>query len=183
MNRLLSNMIYLVSSSQNDWGSVHPVVVHFPIVLLTLSPLFILLGMIFTKNTRVFYISALIILLLGTAGIFLSTSSGDSAAEPLQIASDTVETLSDHIELAEHARIIFCLLSFVFAGITIFFPVLIRRFSRTVYLTTVSIFLGFYIYALLVLFNAAHYGAKLVHHHKITSDLFTRQQSIIPPSQ
>ncbi|MGE0266980.1 MAG: DUF2231 domain-containing protein [Candidatus Omnitrophota bacterium] len=181
MTGLFTNLIHFISVSLSDWGSIHPLVVHFPIVLLFFSPLFVLIGMLLRKSTRIFYVCASLLMILGTAGIFLAASTGNTAAEPLQINPETVATLSEHIELAEHARVVFSLLTFIFALNTLFFPSLSKSCHRSAYLSGMSVFLIFYLYALLVLFNAAHYGGKLVHHHKITSNFFNHQPKDSPP--
>ena len=50
-----------------SWTELHPLVIHFPIALLLVAPLFIIIGMIVNpQKGRPFLIAALILMLLGT---------------------------------------------------------------------------------------------------------------------
>ena len=64
-----------------SWDSIHPLIVHFPIVLLLLSPVFIIISMILTPpKGRPYMTAALIILFLGTVSLFLAAESGEAGA-------------------------------------------------------------------------------------------------------
>ena len=68
------------------WQELHPLVIHFPIALLLVAPLFIFLGAVLRKErSRVFLISALILMLLGTATLYLATQTGQAASRRHQI--------------------------------------------------------------------------------------------------
>ena len=74
----------IVTAGTTDWGSLHPMVVHMPIALLLISPLFIVLGLIFPKSAKTFYISALTLFIIGTLAIFLAISTGEKASELIE---------------------------------------------------------------------------------------------------
>lgn len=160
----------LVAGLQN-WGNLHIWIVHFPIALLYTTPLFIILGLIFQKTARTFFICALILMILGTGTLFLAVSTGNTASESVQPNPLSVATLNAHIQFGEQARIIYGILSFLWIGYTWTYPLLTRKIVPRWHYIFIIFFLLFYAYGLLVLFNAAHHGGALVHQHHIHSHL------------
>lgn len=153
-----------------NWSDIHPAVVHFPIALLFIAPLFLVLGSIFKKQD--FTLTFLILLLLGSLSIMVAAATGEAAGEKITVINDALlETLERHESSAEKSRTIFIILSI--AGIAWHF--LRTRASRipeqTKTLAAVC-FLILYGYGLWTLSNAAHHGGGLVHHHGVHSDLF-----------
>jgi uncharacterized membrane protein len=58
------------------WDSMHVLIVHFPVALLLLSPVFIVIGAVLTPpKGRPYMMAALITLLLGTASLFVAVST------------------------------------------------------------------------------------------------------------
>ncbi len=155
----------------NNWGSLHPLVVHFPIALLFVAPLFLLLGIMIEKLLKPFYICALILMLLGTAGVFLAVSTGNSAAEIIATDPAITATLAAHVNFAERAQLSFSLLSILFLIYVLshnFTRNRLEKYNRI----AGALFLIIYLFNLLLIFNAAHYGGKLVHQHGIKSTLY-----------
>jgi uncharacterized membrane protein len=169
---MIQNLVHVASAAVNDLGTVHPVIVHFPIVLLCVAPLFIIAGLSFPKSARLLYICALSVMLLGTAAVFLATASGDAASEAFTISPDIFPTLRKHVLLAEQMRLNISILSGVFFLYVILRARLARQCPRLVHAGLIGVFLIFYAMNLVVLFNAAHYGGKLVHYHGIQSTLY-----------
>jgi uncharacterized membrane protein len=150
------------------WDSLHPVVVHFPIVLLFLSPLFVLIGAILSPSkARPYMIAALIILALGTASLFVAAESGEAAAA-LADRNDAVNAvLAAHEDLASRTEVIFSVLSVVLLGIVVLPAFLHCQETR---LTTTFMplsFLVLYCVGILFVINTAHAGARLVHQYGI----------------
>lgn len=162
---MLQNLITAVT---NDWGALHPAVIHFPIALLTIAPLFVLLGAFFPSSRKNFFISAVLLLWIGTAAIFLSVSTGEEVVEHLTISPAFAHTLEEHSELAEQSRWMFGALTLLLTAYTfVFLPK-----NKNQNLIFLCVFLLFYMYSLYVLYDAAHHGGKLVHKHGIKSSLY-----------
>ena len=155
----------------NNWGSLHPLIVHFPIALLFVAPLFIVLGIIVQKSLRAFYICALILILLGTAGVFLAVSTGNSVAEILSSDPAIAATLEAHVRFAEQSQLNFSVLAIFFLFYVIsphFTQKRLGKLDRVIG----SLFLIIYVFNLTLIFHTAHYGGTLVHQHGTRSTFY-----------
>src|SRR6516165_3887187 len=100
-----------------SWDSIHPAIVHFPIALLLLSPLFILISAILPPSKgRPYMTVALVITLLGTISLFVAASSGEAAAELAERSGKVDAVLAAHEDLASETRIVFAGLSAILLG-------------------------------------------------------------------
>jgi uncharacterized membrane protein len=165
-------VVHTLTAGLNDWGSLHPVMVHMPTALLFAAPLFIIIGLVFQRNAKIFYLSALILMLIGTLSIFLAASTGDKASEHIKPNPDVVATLDHHVRLAETIRLAFSLLTSTFTAYILLFSYLTKKFSPKFHRITLVLFLVIYAYSLILLLDTAHQGGKLVHHHGIVSELY-----------
>jgi uncharacterized membrane protein len=175
---LADNVVQMISHAGTDWGSLHPFMVHFPIVLLLIAPLFVLAACIWFYRWRSLLGLALATMLLGAITMFLAVSTGNIAAEPLEIGKEVVATLNDHVVLAERAQRNFAALT---AALLLYFALRIFRFKdRGRLLQTVTLLLYLLVYAwnIVILLNAAHYGGKLVHDHGIHSSFYKTNATV-----
>ena len=147
-----------------DWDAMHPLLVHFPIVLLLLAPGFVLIGAILRPpRNRPYLMIALIMVLAGTLSLFVSASSGEEAAELADRSGGVNAVLSAHQALASTCEILFAGLSAIFALIY-FWPRVFHRHENRITSTALPlVFLGLYSVGLLYLVNTAHAGGRLVH--------------------
>ena len=143
--------------------SLHPLIIHFPIALLLVTPLFLILAMVFPRRAPGFAWAALILMGLGTIGIFVAIETGERAGELAERTPQVNAILEQHEELADTTRNVFIALTLVYAGLlvaAIYLPVLCRRW---VSLTAHGVFLVLFLAAGLLLANTAHRGGRLVH--------------------
>ena len=146
------------------WDAIHPLLIHFPIVLLLIGPIFIAIAAVLPPpKNRPYMTSALITLLLGTSSLFLAVSSGEQAAELADRTGDVNAVLTMHESLASTTEIVFTTLLALFAVIYIW-P-LVRRRSQTRMTSTAMplAFLAAYSVGIVTLINTAHAGGRLVH--------------------
>lgn len=150
------------------WDAMHPLVIHFPIVLLLIAPLIILASAIVPAAKSLSYkVIALAMLLLGTASLFMAASSGEEAAEFADRAGGVETVLSQHQGMAERCEIAFSILTGLYVLMLVG-----RRFlrwpeSRAWNLGTAGAFLVPYAFGLLMLVNTAHAGGRLVHEYGV----------------
>lgn len=146
------------------WNAIHPLIVHFPIALLMIAPLFVLLRILLPRDTgRSFQFAALILMFIGTAGTFVARESGEAAAHLVGNSPQIRAVLEHHEDLAESTSIIFSTLTVIFAAL-VFVPMALRKSSsRTIATVLPLMFLVLYAGGMLVLANTAHNGGRLVH--------------------
>jgi uncharacterized membrane protein len=142
---------------------MHPLVVHFPIALLFVAPLFVVAGLLLRDRGRPFLLSALALLVLGTAGAFVATATGEAGEDAAEAVPAAEATLERHEELAVQARNAFAALTVLYA-VVLLGPALFKRTPRrAVTAVALSAFLALDVAGLVLLANAAHYGGQLVH--------------------
>jgi uncharacterized membrane protein len=147
-----------------SWDAIHPLLIHFPIVLLLLSPLFVLIAAIVRPpGNRPYMTVALITLLLGTFSVFLAASSGEEAAELADRAGGVNAVLAAHESFASTCEILFAIYSALFAGLFIWQWFSGHRPSRIASNAAPLVFLAVYSVGLVYLVNTAHAGGRLVH--------------------
>lgn len=149
--------------------SLHAMIIHFPIALLLVAPLFIVIAAVLPPpKGRPFMTSALILLALGTASLFFAVPTGEAAARILDRGGDTGELLRAHQNLAFETRGIFVMLLVLYVSVMLV-PRVLHRDGRLFSTVLPLAFLLLYCAGAVVLVNAAHEGGKLAHDSGIVS--------------
>ena len=153
-----------------SWSELHPLIIHFPIALLLVVPLFVAGAIILDpQKGRPFLVAAFSLMVLGTLGTVFAVATGEAAAEVAHRSLAASAVLERHQELAETTRDIFALLTVIFAAL-LFLP---RYFKKETTLAAARIlpiaFLVFYVAGTVVLINTAHHGGRLVHEFGVHS--------------
>lgn len=146
------------------WDAIHPMIIHFPIVLLLLAPSLIVVGALCApERGRPILFVALAVMIAGTVGTYLAVASGEAAAQLAERNPQVNAVLEHHEELAEATRIGFSVLTVVFAAVLLI-PVILKK-ATTRFVSTILplAFLVLYGGGILLLTNTAHNGARLVH--------------------
>ena len=155
-----------------SWNGLHPLIIHFPIALLLTAPLFVIIGGVLSPpKGKSFLISALILMALGTASVFLSTETGEAAKGKL--GSDPVikVVIVEHQDLAEASEVLFSVLTIAFAAL-LFLPRWVHvELGHRVNEALLAVFLIFYATGILFLINTAHHGGILVHEMGVRSPM------------
>lgn len=147
-----------------SWDAMHPLIIHFPIVLLLLAPVFILIAAALRPGRDYPYMfAALLVLALGTGSLFVAASTGEQAAELADRSGAINSVLMAHQHLASRTEIVFTILLLLFIAILILPRA--KHAPQTRLITTVVpvAYLCIYGVGILYLVNTAHAGGRLVH--------------------
>jgi len=147
-----------------SWDALHPLVIHFPIALLLIAPIFVLLGALLQPaKGRPYLLAATVLLLLGTAGTFIAVETGEAAGEIAERTAGVQQVLETHESLAERTRAVFSILSIIFIAL-VAFPMWVKKADHRMSTTVLPLaFLVLYSAGILLLLNTAHNGGRLVH--------------------
>jgi uncharacterized membrane protein len=164
-----------------SWSEIHPLIIHFPIVLLLVAPLFILAAMVMNpQKSRPLLIVALALMVMGTVSAFVAVSTGKAAAEVAERTLAASAVLERHEDLAHTTEFAFTILTLTFATV-LFLPAYLKREMGTVTLRSLLVaFLLLYGAGTIVLVNAAHNGGRLVHEFGVHSGLAPASQGVDP---
>ncbi len=145
------------------WDAAHPLIVHFPIVLLMVAPLFVALAILSPKHAGCMSFSALVLLVLGSTAAFVAVETGEATAE-LALHTDAITpVLRHHQEFGELTRNVFTALTVLYA-IVLAVPFVVKRAARPAYRTVTNVvMLAALAAASLLVVNTGHLGGRLVH--------------------
>jgi len=146
------------------WEGLHPLIIHFPIVLLLLSPLFIVISSALSPpKGRPFMMTAIFLLLMGTISLFIARSTGKAAVRLVEPGAAMNVILETHQNFASETIVVFSELSVILLGIVLLPRILRRRETRLFSTVLPLTFLAFYFGGILFLVNTAYTGSRLVH--------------------
>ncbi len=147
-----------------SWDALHPLIIHFPIALLLIAPIFIVVGAVLQPaKGRSYLIAAMILLLVGTAAIFVAVETGEAAGKLAERVAGMERVLETHESLAERTRAVFSVLSIIFVAL-LAAPRLLKKTDTRLTTTILPLaFLVLYGAGALLLVNTAHNGGRLVH--------------------
>src|SRR6516225_7438257 len=97
------------------WNGIHPLLIHFPLTLFFLAPVFALLAA-FTRaaTRRAFLITTLMLMLFGTVSTYVAFEAGEAAVSE-GFREEALAIVERHRELAELTRSSFTVATLLFA--------------------------------------------------------------------
>jgi uncharacterized membrane protein len=143
------------------WNGIHPLLIHFPLTLFFLAPVFTFMAA-FTKaaTRRAFLISTLLLMLFGTISTYVAFEAGEAAATN-DLSKEALAIMERHRELAELTRSSFTLATLLFGfalAICVVLNLRVRELTGVLPLGAAV----FYILGLFWLIHAAYQGERLV---------------------
>ncbi|MCC7146228.1 MAG: hypothetical protein IT443_07255 [Phycisphaeraceae bacterium] len=145
------------------WENLHPLIVHFPVALLLVAPIFILLAILCPPQRLGFVLAALVLLWLGTFGSILAIETGEAAEGMINQTPQITAVLHEHEEFAEWTRDAFLALSVLYSAWVILHW-RVKSFARPkLVLLALAIFLLLTLAADLLVINTGHRGGRMVH--------------------
>jgi uncharacterized membrane protein len=147
---------------------LHPMVVHFPIGLLLVVPLFALGGLVVSKRYGDgLLLAALGLMFLGTVSAWVSVVSGHAAAELAERTPEISAAIEVHERLGGTVAVVFTILTILYA-VLLAVPLWIKRpLRRSVILGLHAGFLVLYLAGMGVVAATGHQGGMLVHKYGV----------------
>ncbi len=145
------------------WNGLHPLVVHFPIALIMVAPLFVLLALLIKPRTREFIGVSALLMILAAGGALMATSTGSAAEHLAEKVPGAKAILHEHEELGESAEVFAIALA---AALVVGFGSLCiwrQKIPRGIILGFGVVYLIAHAAGMLVVANTAHQGGRLVH--------------------
>jgi uncharacterized membrane protein len=147
---------------------MHVLVVHFPVALPLVAMAFVFAGMIFPLRLRWCSWAAVVLLAMGTVGMFVAVATGEAARDVVEDGPDEMFTvLGQHEQLGELSRIVFLIVTMLY-GLFVLLPSVVRKWMIPSYLVPVQlVFLLVLLVSNVLLANTAHLGGRLVHQYGV----------------
>lgn len=145
------------------WDHLHPIVVHFPIALLLVAPVFLLLSMAWRSQRRVLMAVTTAMVVMGAIAAQVAVMTGEATSEITMTSALAEPVLHEHEELAETARTIFLILAGVAVVGTAWTWRMGERAKPRWVVSGLLVYGAAHMLGCLVLGNAAHEGGRVVH--------------------
>jgi uncharacterized membrane protein len=110
------------------WDGLHPLVIHFPVALLLIAPLFLVLSALSARHATGFSVSALILLAIGTAAAYVAVETGEAAAELADRTEAITAGIMRHQAMADRTVVVFSAITVTYA-ILLALPLLVKRLA------------------------------------------------------
>lgn len=164
-----------------SWDGLHPLVIHFPIGLLLIAPVFLVLAMIQPRRWLAFGLSGLILMLLGTGFAYVAVSTGHAAAELADKTEASAPVIEQHEDSGEDVRLIFSILTPLYALIILTPLYFMKRLGRKPLTAIHAVFLVCYLAGCVVVARTGHLGGRLVHEFGIHAIMESSPLSVTHP--
>lgn len=147
---------------------MHVLVVHFPVALPLVAMAFVFAAMILPIRLRWCSWTAVVLLVMGTLGMFVAVATGEAARDVIEDGPDEMFTvLGQHEQMGGLLRIVFLIVTVLF-GLFVMLPTVIRKWLNPGYLVPIHlVFLVVLLVCNLLLANTAHLGGRLVHQYGV----------------
>lgn len=153
------------------WNGLHVLIIHFPIALLMVVPVFLAMGFLARKNGRIYAICALILLALGSVSSIVAVETGHAAAQAATKTPEVRPVIHDHAEHGEDTRDAFIALTVIYAAL-LFLPWTRRMEHLGRFMMTAQVvFFVVYLVALLLVIQTGYLGGMLVHKYGLHANL------------
>lgn len=151
------------------WTGLHPLIIHFPIALLFVAPLFVVVATVWRRPGPGWSLAALVLMGLGTLSLFVAVATGEAAGQVVDRTPQITASLQRHESLAETGQVIFSLLTLAYATFVLVPLVLKRELKVWTRQAFTVLFLLVYLGGMSHLARVAHEGGRLVHEFGVRS--------------
>lgn len=153
------------------WENLHPLMVHFPLVLLTIAGVPLLMSLVWSKQRTTLLMIAAAMFVAGTIAAFLALATGDAAEHAANMSREIHCAAHKHEEMAELTRNVFIVESLLSVALAVAaMKIGTGPKAKFVVVGSVLAVLGWG-FGSLALANTGHLGALLVHEYGVHANL------------
>ena len=143
-----------------EWApNIHPLLVHFPIALLSAAVLLDAIALLFRKKNPALHMGAVIIYVLGALGALAAFFTGRDAADSVQLPAAAQTVLTEHADLALWTVWFFGIYALIRIGVLLFD----KKARVVLWLPLLLIGAG----GLYLVWETAEHGAQMVFQHGV----------------
>ncbi len=147
-----------------NWSGLHQLIVHIPIILLLVAPFLVFVSLGFSAaKRRPFLVSALTLMVLGTAMTFVAVMTGEAAMKVISSTPAIKAALAEHRALAETTQELFIVLTLGFAALLFATRLLGGELEPRVNTVLWVVYLLLYATGAILLVHTARQGGQLAH--------------------
>jgi uncharacterized membrane protein len=150
------------------WSDLHPFLVHFPIALLAVAPVFLIWGSLRLPSAAGAARAGILLTVAGTLTLLLAFSSGEAGRGRVPRTEAVQEELAEHTEHGGLARIAMVIATVGLLALHVRGG--LARSGRVATGIRIALFLV-YGFGLFQVLDAAHHGGRLVHVHGVHVDM------------
>ncbi len=154
-----------------SWDGLHPLVVHFPVVLLLVGPLLLIGGWFRRPGGTGAVIAALVLMTMGTVSALVSIETGKAAAEMADRTEAVMPVVADHAASAKLTTITFAILTVLTLLLAIVFERPASHVKQRIRGIAYTFLLLACLGAGLLVARTGHLGGQLVHEFGLKADL------------
>jgi uncharacterized membrane protein len=150
-------------SSIPGWDGIHPAMVQYAIVLLSVAPLLVLVSLFSRNAWRTWAGAALLLMGLGVLAAWLAVASGHAAGQLVDKTPDLSRAIARHEALGMRMRNVFTLFALLFGALLLLPAILRRAIAAPARIAIYALFLVVYLGATLLIADTAERGGQLTH--------------------
>ena len=149
------------------WSGLHPLIVHFPIALAFVAPLFAILALLGARQRQAFAVVTLVLLVIAAGGALLATATGDAAGELAERGPAVNAALELHEHRAELARNVLVLVTVLYGAMLAALKLFGAKLPAAAHYAPHAVAVLATVACALLVARAAHEGGQLVHVHGV----------------
>lgn len=146
-----------------SWDGLHPLMIHFPIALMFVAPIFVVLAVLIRKHAGGLLLAASGLMIISAVTAIMAVSTGEAASDLAEKVPGAGAILENHEKLGEQARTLTVLLALAMCAGTIGYIFKAEKAPGKLWLGLAGLYLLGHGFGAIVIAKAGHEGGRLVH--------------------
>lgn len=146
-----------------SWDGLHPLMIHFPIALMFVAPIFVVLAVLIRKHAGGLLLAASGLMVISAVTAIMAVSTGEAASGLAEKVPGAGAILENHEKLGEQARTLTVLLALAMCAGTVGYIFKADKAPGKLWLGLAGLYLLGHGFGAIVIAKAGHEGGRLVH--------------------